>query len=31
MRKSDVLDAIHEVAPGYDVSGWVRLAHLSAS
>jgi aminopeptidase N len=30
MRKSDVLDAIHEVAPGYDIAAWLRLAHLSS-
>jgi peptidase M1-like protein len=30
MRKSDVLDAIHEVAPSYDVGAWMRLAHLSS-
>jgi hypothetical protein len=30
MRKSDVLDAIHEVAPSYDVAAWMRLAHLSS-
>ena len=30
MRKSDVLDAIHEVAPGYDLAAWLRLAHLSS-
>jgi aminopeptidase N len=29
IRTSDVLDAIREVAPGYDLAGWVRLAHLS--
>ena len=30
MRKSDVIDAIHEVAPSYDVAGWLQLAHLSS-
>lgn len=30
MRKSDVLGAIHEVAPAYDVAAWMKLAHLSA-
>jgi aminopeptidase N len=30
MRKSDVLDAIREVAPGYDLAGWMRLAHLGS-
>ena len=29
MRTSDVLDAIREVAPGFDVAAWTRLAHLS--
>lgn len=29
MRKSDVLDAIAEVAPDYDLDRWLRLAHLS--
>jgi aminopeptidase N len=29
MRTSDVLDAIREVAPGYDLARWRRLAHLS--
>jgi aminopeptidase N len=29
MRTSDVLDAIREVAPGYDLARWQRLAHLS--
>jgi hypothetical protein len=29
MRTSDVLDAIREVAPGYDLTRWLRLAHLS--
>ena len=29
MRTSDVLDAIREVAPSYDLARWQRLAHLS--
>jgi len=29
MRTSDVLEAIREVAPGYDLTRWQRLAHLS--
>jgi hypothetical protein len=29
MRTSDVLDAIREVAPTYDLARWQRLAHLS--
>jgi hypothetical protein len=29
MRTSDVLDAIHHVAPRYGVRRWARLAHLS--
>jgi hypothetical protein len=29
MRTSDVLDAIREVAPGYDLSRWMRVAHPS--
>ena len=29
MRTSDVLGAIREVAPGFDVAAWTRLAHLS--
>jgi hypothetical protein len=29
MRTSDVIDAIREVAPGYDVADWERRAHLS--
>jgi Peptidase family M1 domain len=29
MRTTDVLDAIHHVAPRYSVRRWVRLAHLS--
>jgi hypothetical protein len=28
IRESDVLAAIHEVVPGFDLAGWVRLAHL---
>jgi hypothetical protein len=28
MRTSDVIDAIREVAPGYDVADWQRRAHL---
>jgi Peptidase family M1 domain len=30
MRKSDVLDAIRQVAPRYDLAAWLRLAHLSS-
>jgi hypothetical protein len=30
MRTADVLDAIRDVAPGYDLARWVRVAHLSA-
>ncbi len=29
MRTTDVLDAIHDVAPRYGVGRWARLAHLS--
>ena len=29
MRKADVLAAIAEVAPEFDLQGWMRLAHLS--
>jgi hypothetical protein len=29
MRTSDVIDAIREVAPSYDLARWQRLAHLS--
>jgi hypothetical protein len=29
MRTSDVIDAIREVAPGYDVADWQRRVHLS--
>jgi aminopeptidase N len=28
MRESDVLDAIRQVAPSYDLAGWARRAHL---
>jgi hypothetical protein len=28
-RTSDVLGAIREVAPGFDVAAWTKLAHLS--
>ena len=30
MRESDVLDAIGAVVPGYDVAGWMQLAHLGS-
>jgi hypothetical protein len=29
MRKADVLAAIAEIAPAFDLRGWLRLAHLS--
>jgi hypothetical protein len=29
MRTAGVLGAIREVAPGFDVAAWTRLAHLS--
>jgi hypothetical protein len=29
MRKSDVFEAIAQVAPDYDLGRWLALAHLS--
>jgi hypothetical protein len=31
MRTSDVIDAIREVAPGYDVAGWEKRVHIGSS